>query len=109
MAASSMHCTVRGSSVSTVISIGKVHAAAHLLNVLHNTVAQLLVVEPHYTWLVQRQQCFCEKQDVLMLQRFSKAIDDATENLKQLAYAVVPLRLIHKPARQQQQYRFVCA
>jgi hypothetical protein len=46
---------------------------------------------------------------VLMLQRFCKAIDDAAEYLKQLAYAVVPLRLIHKPARQQQQYRFVCA
>ena len=45
---------------------------------------------------MQRDEGALEELEVLLLERHREAVDDATQDLQELADAVVPLRLVHK-------------
>mmetsp|Transcript_13315 Transcript_13315/g.39612 ORF Transcript_13315/g.39612 Transcript_13315/m.39612 type:complete len:303 (+) Transcript_13315:741-1649(+) len=65
-----------------------------LLHVLHDAVAELLVVEAHALGLVQRDERALQEHEVLLLQRDCEAVDDGPQDLQQLADPVVALRLV---------------
>lgn len=46
--------------------------------------------------LVKRQKRACQEQLVLFLQGERKTIDDGSQNLKQLCYAIEALRLVYE-------------
>ena len=65
-----------------------------LLQELDDAVGQLGVVQRQALDLVQRKQDLDQKLLVLHLERQGKAVDDAAEDLQQLAHSVKVLRLV---------------
>uniref|UniRef100_A0A1I8IGB6 DH domain-containing protein n=1 Tax=Macrostomum lignano TaxID=282301 RepID=A0A1I8IGB6_9PLAT len=84
----SLELTVLGQNLSSPSTTG---------SELHYTVGQLGVKHAERLGLVQRQQHLHEELLVLSLQRQRKSIDDAAQNLKQLANTIELLSLIDEP------------
>lgn len=75
-----------------------VRKLAVLLHELRCAVGELMVVNPGRLRLVQGDEHPHEEQLVLLLHGQCESVDDAAEDLQQLADAAVPLRLEDEPA-----------
>mmetsp|Transcript_35887 Transcript_35887/g.61224 ORF Transcript_35887/g.61224 Transcript_35887/m.61224 type:complete len:261 (-) Transcript_35887:642-1424(-) len=67
-----------------------------LLNILNDTVGQLLVVQSYTLGLVEGDQCTDQELQVLLLQRNGKSINDGAQNFKQFSDSIMTFCLIDK-------------